>query len=327
MILAAGRGERLRPFTDGVPKPLLPLANMPMIEWALQRLRDQGCRRFYVNLHHLGRQIADYLGDGAAYGVIIRYSWEDELLGTGGGIAKMLPWVAGEYFICVNGDSLLMADLKAAWELHVTRQSVATMVVTKTVSETEPTLGLAADGRLIDFLGYQTDQPPQMRAHFTGIHFFKTSFLRQFIEGKGRALRCINRDGYRVWLDAGYTSWAFRDQAPLMDAGTPPRYLAANAYLLDWLAARAMQRYAASSPRPADTALPFIIRPPVVIATDAEIDEGSVIGPHVSIGAGCVVGSDCYLQNCILLPGATVAPHTQLRKRVISQVFSDASKP
>jgi N-acetyl-alpha-D-muramate 1-phosphate uridylyltransferase len=106
MILAAGRGERMRPLTDTVPKPLLPVGGKPLIVWHLERLARAGLREVVINHAHLGAQIEATLGDGARWGLSIAYSPEPEgALETGGGIANALPLLGhDEPFLVINGD-------------------------------------------------------------------------------------------------------------------------------------------------------------------------------------------------------------------------------
>lgn len=106
MILAAGRGERMRPLTDHTPKPLLPAGGKPLIVWHLERLGKAGLREVVINHAHLGARIEEALGDGARWGVSIRYSPEPEgALETAGGIANALPLLGtAEPFLVINGD-------------------------------------------------------------------------------------------------------------------------------------------------------------------------------------------------------------------------------
>jgi len=104
MILAAGRGERLRPLTDHTPKPLLEIHGKPLIVHQLHWLRAAGITELVINLHHLGDQIEAALGDGAAFDVTISYSHEQSLLDTGGGIRRALPLLGKEPFLILNGD-------------------------------------------------------------------------------------------------------------------------------------------------------------------------------------------------------------------------------
>jgi MurNAc alpha-1-phosphate uridylyltransferase len=104
MILAAGRGERMRPLTDATPKPLLPAAGKPIIVWTIEALARAGFRDIVINVSHLGEQIEAALHDGRRWDVAIRYSREAEPLETAGGIATALPLLGSEPFVVVNGD-------------------------------------------------------------------------------------------------------------------------------------------------------------------------------------------------------------------------------
>lgn len=106
MILAAGRGERMRPLTDHTPKPLLKVAGKPLIVWHIERLVLAGIHDLVINHAYLGQQIENVLGDGSPWGARIRYSREGEgrALDTGGGIFRALPLLGGAPFLVVNAD-------------------------------------------------------------------------------------------------------------------------------------------------------------------------------------------------------------------------------
>ncbi len=117
-ILAAGRGERMRPLTDHTPKPLLCAGGKPLIVWHLERLAASGFREVVINLAHLGEQIVAALGDGRQFGLAIRYSPEPPgALETAGGIAKALPLLGREPFLVVNGDVWCDWDFRRAHAL------------------------------------------------------------------------------------------------------------------------------------------------------------------------------------------------------------------
>ena len=114
MLLAAGRGERMRPLTDASPKPLLPVGGRPLIAWHLERLADSGFKEVVINLSWLGDQIEAALGNGAAYGIRIQYSREPwPALETGGGLFNALPLLGTEPFLLVNGDVFTDIDFSA----------------------------------------------------------------------------------------------------------------------------------------------------------------------------------------------------------------------
>lgn len=117
-ILAAGRGERMRPLTDHTPKPLLCAGGKPLIVWHLERLHESGFREVVINHAHLGEQIEDALGDGSRFGLSIRYSPEPPgALETAGGIANALDLLGDEPFLLVNGDVWCDWDFRRAHAL------------------------------------------------------------------------------------------------------------------------------------------------------------------------------------------------------------------
>lgn len=118
MILAAGRGERMRPLTDSTPKPLIPVAGRSMLDRSMDRLQAHGIRNLVINVHHLGEQIAAHVGAGRAH--IVR---EEKLLETGGSVKNALPLLGEEPFFVLNGDGLwtdgpvpMLKRLEALWE-------------------------------------------------------------------------------------------------------------------------------------------------------------------------------------------------------------------
>lgn len=119
MILAAGRGERMRPLTDLLPKPLLEVQGKPLIVWHLEKLRDCGFKDIIINIAHLGYKIPEYLGNGSKYGLNISYSDEQSTgaLESAGGIKKALPLLSDETFLVVNGDVFCDYDFDANFNL------------------------------------------------------------------------------------------------------------------------------------------------------------------------------------------------------------------
>ena len=113
MILAAGRGERMRPLTDHTPKPLLKVGGKPLIVWHLERLAQAGFKEIVINHAHLGEQIEQALGNGSKWGLSIQYSPEKVALETAGGIANALPLLGTEPFLVVNGDTFIEIDFKS----------------------------------------------------------------------------------------------------------------------------------------------------------------------------------------------------------------------
>ena len=119
MILAAGRGERMRPLTDTLPKPLLEVHNKPLIVWHIEKLARNGFKDIVINIAHLGYKIPELLGDGSKWGVNLHYSDEQECgaLESAGGIKKALPLLGDETFLLVNADVYCEYEFDPAFAL------------------------------------------------------------------------------------------------------------------------------------------------------------------------------------------------------------------
>ena len=109
IILSAGLGTRLKPITNTIPKPMLPLLNKPMLEWNIENFKKHGVKEFFVNLHYLPEVIKNYFGDGSKWGVKITYSFEPKILGTAGAL-KRFEDKLNEVFFLIYGDILSLID-------------------------------------------------------------------------------------------------------------------------------------------------------------------------------------------------------------------------
>jgi MurNAc alpha-1-phosphate uridylyltransferase len=151
MILAAGRGERMRPLTDTRPKPLLEAGGRPLIVWHLRRLAHAGFTDILINHAWLGAQIEDALGDGGPWGVRLRYSAESPALETAGGIARALPFFQDQPFLVVNGDIWCDWDPAQArdWAARLPADALAhLLMVDNPAHHPDGDFHLRADGRI-----------------------------------------------------------------------------------------------------------------------------------------------------------------------------------
>ena len=129
MVMAAGKGTRLRPVTDLLPKPMAPVANRPVLYHILRLLKRHGFSEVVLNLHHMPEVITDYLGDGSGVGLDVRYSYEPELLGTAGGVKKNEDFLATGTFLVMSGDALTDIDLTGLVAAHRRNGAIATLAV------------------------------------------------------------------------------------------------------------------------------------------------------------------------------------------------------
>lgn len=222
MILAAGLGTRLRPLTDRVPKPLLPIDGRPVIEYTLRLLRRHGFSEVVINLHHRGHMISAALGDGSRWGLAIRYSEEADILGTGGGIKKAEPWLSGGDFLVINGDILVDLDLGAVVEVHRRSGAAATLVLREVPdADRWGRIGVDSGGRIRQILGRPpwTGGPLTGRM-FTGIHVLQSNVFKNIPENGFSSIVEV----YTDMLEKGEVLSAYGMTGFWTDIGTPDRY-------------------------------------------------------------------------------------------------------
>ena len=211
MILAAGRGERMRPLTDTTPKPLLITGGKPLIVWHLERLAASGFREIVINHAHLGAQIETALGDGRQFGLSIRYSPEPPgALETAGGIAHALPLLGNAPFLVVNGDVWCDWDFTRAYDLQ---DSIAHLVFVDNPSQ-HPYGDFCLDGQTVRY-AHDTIGPTFT---YAGTGIFSPTFFADVPDGTVMKLRPL--------LDAGIARGIVSGEhhaGRWVDVGTPER--------------------------------------------------------------------------------------------------------
>ena len=205
MILAAGRGERMRPLTDHTPKPLLQAGGKPLIVWHIERLAQAGFRELVINHAHLGRQIEEALGRGERWGVRISYSDEGEALETAGGIANALPLLGDRPFLVVNGDVYTDYDFERLRSQPMEGVAAHLVLVDNPPQHPAGDFGLA-DGKLVE--------QGEERLTFSGIGVYRPEFFASVAPGARAKLAPllfaalasgqVTAEHYRgVWVDVG----------------------------------------------------------------------------------------------------------------------------
>ncbi len=222
MILAAGFGMRLRPLTETLPKPLLPIAGKPLIEWTLLLLRRHGVMEVMINLHHLGDQIEHRLGDGSRFGMRLSYSREAAILGTGGGIKQAEPFFEWDPFIVLNGDTLLELDLGALVGFHRQQGALATMVVRQDPEvERWGAVEVGEEHRVLRINGRGLPRSePVDRFMFAGVHVMHPRLLRNVPLGQEASII----DVYVSAIVNGDTISGYPMEGYWSDVGTLARY-------------------------------------------------------------------------------------------------------
>ena len=232
MVLAAGFGKRLAPITHTTPKPLVPVAGRPLLDRLLEFLRAGGIEEVVINLHHLGHRIEEHVGDGRRFGLHVRYSPEDPILDTGGGIKNAEPLLAGEPFVVANGDSLLEIRLRDVIEWHRARGGVATLMVRPDPDAAGYGLVELDDAdRVRRIVGLPPSAAPGTRGFmFPGLHVLEPEVFR-WMDADG--VFSITRITYPRMIAAGLPVFGCVTQARWITIDTPEALAAADRELRD----------------------------------------------------------------------------------------------
>jgi N-acetyl-alpha-D-muramate 1-phosphate uridylyltransferase len=243
MILAAGRGERMRPLTDHTPKPLLQVGGKPLLHWHLEGLAQAGFRLVVINVAHLGSQIEQFVGDGSRWGLRVRFSHEPEgALETAGGIATAQPWMNGSEPSTAEGSQdapflVINADIWTDWPKANAVQIASAMQSTSTLAHIvlvdnpphhpQGDFELGADGSPRPLSGPRDDgpviaSPKGVAIHpsltFSGIGIYKPALFSSIKPGQRAALAPLLRQA----MAAGQCT-AGHYRGKWSDIGTPER--------------------------------------------------------------------------------------------------------
>ena len=218
MILAAGRGSRMRPLTDHTPKPLLAVAGKPLIVWHIEKLKEAGFKNIVINIAWLGDQIPKALGDGSTFGVSLTYSNEQKegALETAGGIIKALPLLGDSPFLVVNGD--VWCDYSYHSDIILQKGILAHLVLVNNPAHNQQG-DFALDHQIVAQEGHQ-------KYTFSGIGYYHPDFFANVPTGK-QALAPLLRQA----MDKHQISGEFFE-GNWQDIGTPERLASLNAQLV-----------------------------------------------------------------------------------------------
>ena len=285
MVLAAGLGTRLRPYSLLRPKPLFPVVDIPLLLHTITQLRSWGTEEVLVNCHHLKAQIVDLLSDEP--GVYLQQ--EDKILGTGGGLRKAQQFFGQEPVLIVNGDIYHTIDIASVIDTHLTSGAGATLVLHDYPRFNNVTV--REDGRISCF-GPQTGQRKQLA--FTGVHVIDPSLLSIIPENSFANII----DCYSYWIEKGALIAGLEvENHYWTDMGTPQDYLNLHATLLR------EKRFGSSNP--------FFVGKNVTLGDDVMFDD------WVSIGSRSHIGSDVSLRRVVVWDGVTVPDGTEISDSIL----------
>ncbi len=306
VILAAGEGTRLAPLTNVRPKPMLPVANRPVLEHVIEAVADAGIDEVVLVVGYKRERIQNHIGDGDAWGVDVTYAVQDTQLGTGDAILTAESYIGGD-FVVLNGDRIVDASFVERVIAERERTGDVAMGVTRV---DEPELyGVVEveDGRVVEV----TEKPP--------VHAVSSEFVNGGVYAFGpdvfAAIRRTEPDGELAitttlgeMLDS-HAIRAVQNPGPWLDVTRPWDLLTVNGRVIDRDGGRR-----AESARVDDAAS---VADATVLGEGASIQPGAVVLRGTAMGENVTVGPNAVVENSILLPDAVVGPGVVLRDCVV----------
>ena len=311
MILAAGFGTRLRPLTQTVPKPMVPVLNRPLLERTIELLRSANVRDIAVNLHHLPEQVIDHFGDGSKFDVNLHFSREEKIMGTAGGIKAVQGFLGNGTFLVINSDIIVDIDLNRVLDFHRERGSCLTLVVRGDDSPKKyDPIEIQEDGRIVHFVGASSMNIPDntRRVMFTGIQIMEPEIFSRIPEGKFYG---TTEDVFPEMIQEGLPVFGYLHKDYWIDMGNRDQYLQVHKDALDGkisLKTDTIKKPDGSS-----------IVPPVVIGKDCHIEPNARIGPFAVLGNGCRVKNNSVVENSVLWDGVKIGSHCTIRQSILGK--------
>jgi mannose-1-phosphate guanylyltransferase len=306
MVMAAGLGKRLRPLTYGAPKPMVPVANRPVMEHILRLLPRHGFEQVIANLHWFPDLIRDRFGAGSGLGIELTYSYEDELLGTAGGVRRVAEFFGDQPFLVMAADALTDIDLAALRAAHEANDGVATLAVKRVSDVSEFGVVITgSDGRI---QGFQ-EKPDRAEAlsdlASCMIYVLDREIFDYFPE---QQVVDFALDVFPALLSNDVPFYVHEIDAYWNDVGSLPEYLQGN---LDAVQGAVEVELAGEllEPSGGDEALArgdAGVGGAVLVAEGCEIGAGVRLDGPLVLGEGCTVGDGAQVKESVVLPGAEV---------------------
>jgi mannose-1-phosphate guanylyltransferase len=334
MILAAGKGTRVRPITYTIPKPMIPILQKPVMEFLLEVLRQHGFDQIMVNVSHLAEEIESYFRDGQRFGVQIAYSFEGSIvdgtlvgqaLGSAGGMRKIQDFYPffDDTFVVLCGDALIDLDLTAAVKWHKSKGAIATIITKSVPREEVSSYGVVVtdeDGRIKAFQEKPKVEEALSTNINTGIYIFEPEVFNYIPSGVEYD---IGGQLFPKLVEIGAPFYAIPMEFEWVDIGKVPDY---------WRAVRGVLLGEIKNvPIPGQQVAPGIytglnvavnwdkvdITGPVYIGGMTRIEDGAkIVGPSM-IGPNCWICSGATVENSVIFEWSRLGPGARLVDKLV----------
>jgi NDP-sugar pyrophosphorylase family protein len=320
ILLAGGKGTRLRPLTIHTPKPIVPIFDRPFLHYQLDLLKKvPEIDEVVLSLNYQPRRIEEMFGDGEDAGLSLRYVVEPAPLGTGGAI-RYAGESLRESVVVFNGDVLTQVDLPAVIALHRTRQAKATIVLTPV--QNPSAYGLVetdADGNILRFLEKPSADQITCNTINAGIYVLEPETFDRIPKDTPWS---IERSFFPSLIERGETFVAHVDQGYWIDIGTPEKYVQVHRDIMDGrystaaFAGRSSGAWVSPHARIEDGA---IIESPCFVDEGAVVKTGARIGPYSVIGRQCHIEEHADIDQSILWAGTRVSQEARVRHSILGR--------
>lgn len=314
VIMAGGKGTRLRPLTCNIPKPMVPLLDRPVMEYAIELLKKHGITEIAVTVQHLPEVIRSYFGDGSDFGVRLTYFEEDTPLGTAGSVKNAEDFL-DETFLVVSGDALTDIDLRAAAEFHRKKGALGTLVLASVDVPLEFGVVMTdMSGRVVRFL-----EKPGWGEIFsdmvnTGIYILEPEIFRYFDAGMEFD---FSRDLFPMMLMLGRPLYGYRAEGYWSDIGNLDQYRQTQFDILDGMVdvsirgTEILPKVWVGEGVKVGRGVEF--GSPAYIGSDCMIDSRVQIGSYSIIGADCILKRESAFERAIVWNHSVAEPHSEIK--------------
>ena len=334
MILAAGKGTRVRPITHTIPKPMIPILTKPVMEFLVELLRLHSFDQIMVNVSHLANEIENYFRDGSRFGVQIAYSFEGrivegkligEALGSAGGMRRIQDFYPyfDDTFVVLCGDALIDLDLTAAVKWHKEKGSIATIIMKSVPKEQVSSYGVVVtdeDGRIQTFQEKPSVEEALSTSINTGIYIFEPEVLDYIPSGMEYD---IGGDLFPKLVEKGAPFYGLTMDFEWVDIGKVPDY---------WQAIRdVLQGKVKNVSIPGKEVAPGVytglnvdmnldkvnIKGPVYIGGMTKIEDGATIVGPTMIGPNCCISSGAIVDNSVIFEYSRLGSNVRLIDKLV----------
>ncbi|EMT47146.1 sugar phosphate nucleotidyltransferase [Anoxybacillus flavithermus] len=318
VIMAGGRGTRLRPLTCHVPKPLVPVMNKPVMEYSIEWLKRYGITNIAVTVQYLSDEIVRYFGDGRRFGVHLHYFEDDVPLGTAGSVKHAQSFL-DDTFVVISADTMTTIDLQPALDFHFSKQAIATVLM---YHEAIPLSygGIVTDrhGKMIHFVEKPKWNEVCSDLVNTGIYICHPAIFDHMPEHPPYD---FSQHVFPYLIQNGYPIYGWQADGYWSDIGVIEQYHQTH---MDFMAHRFISpHYREIAPdvwvgERVDIAQQVKLEGPIVIGDDVCIDQHAVIGPYTVIGDGSFIGKHASLKRSIVWSDVYIDQHSELRGAIVA---------